>query len=92
MDYLLLCVDIIDNIFPARSHRGFYFLSQVLPLLFKCLLASFKGLDCLVHGVQLVQIGHCELAQTRLRLDFNKAAHVFLRILPLLHFSFEYFL
>jgi hypothetical protein len=45
-----------------------------------------------VHGVQLVQVGHRELAQTRLRLYFNKGAHMFFRILPLLHFSFQNFL
>lgn len=45
-----------------------------------------------MHGVQLVQITHCELIEAFIGLFFNKGAEVLLSMFTLFDFSLENFL
>lgn len=85
-------MNFVNDVFSALPHGCFNFESQTLPLFFQGLLALFKGLDGLVHRVQLVQIAHGELLEALLRLLFYQLLEVLLRVLPLLDLRLQNFL
>ena len=88
---LLLSLNASDDIFSAFAHGGLYFVLELLALLLERLLALVEGLHRFVHGVQLVQVAHCELVQTRLGLLLNQLSEVLFGIFALLDLSFQYF-
>ena len=88
---LLLGLNACDDIFSAFAHGGLYFVFELLAFFLERLLALVEGLHRFVHGVQLVQVAHCELVQTRLGLLLNQLSEVLFGIFALLDLSFQYF-
>jgi len=88
---LLLVVDAFDDLFSTLAHGCLYFVLELQTLLLECVFALFKCLHRFVHRVQLIQVGHCKLIQTHLRLLLYQLSEVLLGMLALLDLCFEYF-
>ena len=64
--HLLLRADPTYDLFLALSHCHFNFLTHNCAFLLERLLSFLECLHRVVHRVQLIQVGHCELVQTLL--------------------------